>query len=69
VATTIIFRNTYDNAHHIQKVRLPKQFFKAVFKDLFIMYTAFCLHVSLQARRGHRILLQGVVNHHVGTEN
>jgi hypothetical protein len=30
------------------------------------MYTAFSLHVHLQARRGHQISLQVVVSHHVG---
>ena len=35
-------------------------------KDLFIMYITFCLHVCMQARRGHQISLQMVVSHHMG---
>ena len=36
---------------------------------LFIMYTVFCLHVYLQASRGHHISLQVVVSHHVVAGN
>ena len=39
---------------------------------LFIMYTVFsvfCLHVCLQARRGHQNSLQMVVSHHVAAGN
>jgi hypothetical protein len=32
---------------------------------IFIMYTTFCLHVWLHARRRHQIPLQMVVSHHV----
>ena len=36
------------------------------FKDRYIyLFAVFCLHVSLQARRGCRISLQMIVNHHV----
>jgi len=38
-------------------------------KDLFIMYTAFCLHIHLYTRRGHPISLQMVVSHHVVAGN
>ena len=36
---------------------------------LFILYTVFCLHVWLQARRGYQISLQMVVSHYVVTGN
>ncbi|CAO2588244.1 hypothetical protein LEMLEM_LOCUS4879 [Lemmus lemmus] len=38
-------------------------------RGFFIMYTVFCLHVCLQARRGHQISLQMVVSHHVVAGN
>ena len=42
-------------------------FFLTVY--LFIMYTIFCLHVCLQARRGHQTSLQMAVSHHVVAGN
>jgi hypothetical protein len=37
--------------------------------NLFIMYTLFCLHVCLQARRGDQIPLQIVMRYHVVAGN
>jgi hypothetical protein len=34
-------------------------------EESFIMYTAFCLHISLQARRHHQISLYMVMSHQV----
>jgi hypothetical protein len=34
-----------------------------------ITFRVFCLHVCLQARRGHQISLQMVVSHHVFAGN
>ena len=44
----------------------PPKFFKIY---LYTVYTVFCLHVRLQARRGHQISLQMVVSHHVVAGN
>jgi hypothetical protein len=44
-------------------------FFKKRFVYLFIMYTAFGLHVCLQVRREHQISLQMVVSRHVVAGN
>jgi hypothetical protein len=40
-----------------------------VFLDLFIMYTIVCLHICLQARRGHQISLQMAVSQDVVAGN
>jgi hypothetical protein len=43
--------------NHAERGHDGECFFKKKKKDLFIMYTTFCLHVCLQARRGHQISL------------
>jgi hypothetical protein len=53
----------------LQPLILIKILFIYLFIHSFIIYTLSCLHKCLHTRRGHQILLQTIVSHHVVAGN